>query len=137
MSGLPASSDLTLVQGLVSGGAIETYDLSESKTTAYVTFTTAEACDNFYDKYPRGLSFKHSGRDYTVAVDKGQDVDVVSGMLQGYLDCGATRCVCATGPVEDWSMRALYKLAGSKSRKVEAIIDSHRSEVRAFRPTTI
>lgn len=75
--------------------------------------------------------FKHKGRSYTVLVEKCTDVDVISGMLQGYIDCGASRCVRAIGADEDWGMGALKKLAEGKSRKrkVENITDVYRNGV--------
>lgn len=141
LTGLPASTDLTLVQSLISGGAIDTYSLSPVGHTAYVTFTTGDACDAFYDRYPNGIAFKNEGKSYTAFVDKAKEVDVVSGMLQGHLDCGATRCVRAVNVDEDWGMRALHRLAEGvkKNRKVEKIIDSFANGVRSvvFRFTSI
>jgi hypothetical protein len=60
-----------------------------------------------------------------------KDVDVISGMLQGYVDCGASRCVRAVGADEDWGMGALKKLAEGKNRKgkVENITDVYRNGV--------
>jgi hypothetical protein len=131
LSNLPAESDLTLVQSLVYGGAIETFNLMTGKTSAYVTFVNADACDAFYNAHPNGIVFRNpkTRRNHVVYVDKGQDVDVVSGVLQAYLDCQATRVVRATGADEDWGMRALYKLAESKNRMVETIVDTYRDKV--------
>lgn len=141
LTGLPASTDLTLVQSLISGGAIDTYTLSPIGHTAYVTFASGDACDKFYEKHPNGIDFKHEGKSYTSFVDRSKDVDVISGMLQGYLDCGATRCVRAVNVDEDWGMRALHRVAEGqkKSRKVEKIIDSFRNGVRTvvFRFTSV
>lgn len=132
LNNLPADSDLTLVQSLVYGGAIETFSLAPNKTSAYVTFVRADACDAFFDAHPNGIVFKNpkTRRKHVVYVDKGQDIDVVSGILQAYLDCQASRVIRATGADEDWGMRALYKLAESKNRKVETIVDTYRNEVR-------
>lgn len=131
LSNLPADSDLTLVQSLVYGGAIDTFHLSPSKNSAFVTFVTADACDAFFDAHPNGLVFKNpkTCRNHIVYIDKGQEVDVVSGILQAYLDCQASRVVRVTGADEDWGMRALYKLAESQSRKVETIVDKYRDRV--------
>ena len=141
LTGLPANTDLTLVQSLVSGGAIENFTLSPGGKTAYVTFTTGDACDGYYDKFPNGISFKFESKPYTAFVDKSSDVDVISGVLQGHLDCGATRCVRLAGVDEDWGMRSLNRLAqGNKpQRKVENIIDSYRNGIRTivFRFTSI
>ncbi len=128
---LPPDSDLTLVQSLIYGGAIETFSLSPTKTSAYVTFVTADACDVFFNAHPNGIVFKNpkTRRSHAVYVDRGHEVDVVSSVLQAYLDCEASRVVRATGAEEDWGMGALYKLAEAKNRKVETIIDTYRDKV--------
>lgn len=130
LRGLPASADLTLVQSIIHGGAIDNFSLGVNGT-AQVTFTTSEACDAYYAKYPNGLTVKYKGKNCVVFVEKAQDVNVVSGMLQGQLDCGASRCVRAVGADHDWGMTALIKLAEGKTRKgkVEHIADIWRSEV--------
>ena len=130
LRGLPITADLTLVQSLIHGGAIDTYALGGNGTAA-VTFTAADACDAYYAKYPNGLKFKYNGKDYVAYVDKSTDVNVISGMLQGQLACGASRCVRAVGADHDWGMRALIKLAEGKTRKgkVENIVDAWRNEV--------
>jgi len=99
---------------------------------AYVTFTTADACKSYFEKYPNGIDFKHQGKRHTAFVGIGKEVDVVSSMLQAYLECGASRVVRAIGADEDWGMRALYVLAEGKhkNRKVESIVDSYRNQVR-------
>ena len=141
LTGLPVNTDLTLVQSLVSGGAIENFTLSPGGKTAYVTFTTGDACDSFYDRYPNGIPFKFESKPYTAFVDKSSDVDVISGVLQGHLDCGATRCVRVAGVDEDWGMRSLHRLAqgSNPQRKVENIVDSYRNGIRTivFRFTSI
>lgn len=98
---------------------------------AYIRFTSSDACDGYCRTYPNGLIFKNRGRSHTVFVNKCKDVDVISGMLQTYIDCGATRCVRAIGADEDWGMGALKKLAEGKSRqgKVENITDVYRNGV--------
>lgn len=141
LSNLPVESDLTLVQSLVYGGAIETFNLTTSKTSAFVVFVSADVCDAFFKAHPNGIVFRNpkTRRNHTVYVTKGQDVDVVSGVLQAYLDCQASRVVRATGADEDWGMRALYKLAESRNRRVETIHDTYRDKVRTivFRFTNI
>jgi hypothetical protein len=96
-----------------------------------VTFTTPEACDAYYTKYPNGIAVKYKGRNCVVFVEKTTDVNVVSGMLQGQLEAGASRCVRAVGADHDWGMGALIKLAEAKTRKgkVEHIADAWRNEV--------
>jgi hypothetical protein len=98
---------------------------------AYVRFTSGDACDKYCENYRNGLTLRYRGRLYTICVDKCTEVDIISGMLQGYIDCGASRCVRAIGADEDWSMGALRKLAEGKSRKgkVENITDVYRNGV--------
>lgn len=131
LSDLPVDADLTLVQSLIHGGSIDDMLLMTASRVAYVRFTSGDACDTYCAKYPNGLMFKHKGRSYTVLVEKCKDVDVISGMLQGYIHCGASRCVRAIGADEDWGMGALKKLAEGKSRKrkVENITDVYRNGV--------
>jgi hypothetical protein len=131
LNNLPADSDLTLVQSLVYGGAIESFNLTASKTSAYIIFVKADACDAFFNAHPNGIVFKNpkTRRNHLVYVNKGENVDVVSSVLQAYLDCQASRVVRATGADEDWGMRALYKLAEAKNRKVEKIVDTYRDNV--------
>jgi hypothetical protein len=141
LSNLPAGSDLTLVQSLVYGGAVESFDfMKPSKTSAWVIFVNADACDAFFEAHPNGIVFKNpkTCRDHVVYVGKGDVVDVVSSVLQAYLDCQASRVVRATGADEEWGMRALYKVAEAKNRKVEKIVDTYRDKVSLstlFSPT--
>ena len=133
LTNLPAATDATLVTSLIHGGAIETLKVTKSTetapTSATVTFTTGDAADAYYSKYPNGVDFRFQGKKYTAFVEKGQDVDVVSGVMRGYLESGASRVVRATGADDDWGMRALRKLAEEKNRKVESINDNSREEV--------
>ena len=64
-----------------------------------------------------------------VFVEKSKEVDVIGGMLQAYLECGATRCVRAVGADEEWGMKALKSLAEGKGRNIETIIDTYRNKV--------
>lgn len=138
LSNLPADSDLTLVQSLVYGGTVEAFNLMSSKASAYVIFVNADVCDAFFNAHPNGIVFKNpkTRRNHVVYVDKNPDVDVVSSVLQAYLDCQASRVVRATGADEDWGMRALYKLAESKNRKVEKIVDTYRDQVSLYTCTS-
>lgn len=116
---------------LVHGGAIEIYRLTKfaSSSTAHVLFTTGDAADAYYDNYPNGVKFHFQGRKYVAFVDKGAQVDVMSGIMRGYLESGASRVVRAIGVDENWSMLALRTLAEKKGRKLEAIHDTCRDEV--------
>jgi hypothetical protein len=136
LSGLPHNVELTFVQSLIHGGAVEAMRLTpgapdKPTTSAFVTFTSADACDRYYDKYPNGLDVRHQGKKWPVLVHKKDGVDVVSGMLQGYLDCGASRVVKVSNADDDWGIVALNKLAKGKddARQVEAVLDAYHNEV--------
>jgi hypothetical protein len=49
--------------------------------------------------------------------------------MKGYLEVGATRVVRATGADEDWTPRALRKMAEGRGRKLEAIADLYQNDV--------
>ncbi len=139
LTGLPATADLTLVQSLVHGGVVESMRLSSASSEsctvkAHVIFTSADACDKYYDKYPNGFEVRFQGKRYPVLVNKGENVDVISGMMQGYLDCGATRVIKVSQVDEEWGIVALNKLAEGKNkvRQVEAVLDAYRNGVRSF-----
>ncbi|ETI27193.1 hypothetical protein G647_09876 [Cladophialophora carrionii CBS 160.54] len=139
LSGLPRSVDLTLVQSLIHGGAVECMKLVTSSpenpsVSAHVTFTCPDACDRYYDKYPNGFDVRHQGKKWPVLVGKRDGVDVVSGMMQGYLECGATRVVKVNNADDDWGIVALHKLAEGKAgtRRVEAIQDTYHNRTRTI-----
>lgn len=132
--GLPSAADNSLVAGLVHGGPLESFRIVKSSegaafVSAIITFTTGAAAKRYNDKYPNGLPVKVSGKKYVITVNMGENVDVVSGVMRGYLESGATRVVRASGADEDWGMKALRKLAEGKGRKLEAIIDTFKDEV--------
>ena len=121
---------------LIHGGAIEIYRLTKytNNSSAHVLFTTGNAADAYYDKYPNGVEFRVQGRKCVAFVDKGAQVDVMSGIMRGYIESGASRVVRAIGVDEDWSMLALRTLAEKKGRKLEAIQDTCRDEVSCSIP---
>lgn len=133
ITGLPGAIDNTFIASLVHGGALESYRLvknaTSAVTTAVVTFASGAAAKAFYDRYPNGLEIKFQGKKTVAMVEIGDSVDVVSGLMRGYLESGATRVVRAQGADEDWVMRALRKIAEDKGRKVEAIVDTFKDEV--------
>lgn len=133
LTNLPASSDATLVSSLIHGGSIEALKLNKPANgviaNAKVIFTDGDAADTYYDKYPNGLDFRYQGKRYTAFVNKGQDVDVISGLMRGYLESGATRVVRAVGAEEDWGILALNKIASGNRRQVETVVDIYRGEV--------
>ncbi|KAI1608555.1 hypothetical protein EDD36DRAFT_103508 [Exophiala viscosa] len=136
--GLPSTADLTLVHSLVHGGTIEVIRLTpaspESSTVnAHVTFTNGDACDKYFDKYPNGMDVRQQGKKYPVLVKKSDTVDIISSMMQGYLDCGATRVLKVTGADDDWGIVALNRFAEgkNKTRAIEAVTDTYRNGVSA------
>ncbi|KAK6387032.1 hypothetical protein LTS17_000297 [Exophiala oligosperma] len=137
LTGLPPKTDLTVVQSLIHGGAVEHMGLSppspETRTlTAHVTFVSADACDRFFDKYPNGIDLRHQSKQCPITVEKGTTADVLSGMMQGYLECGATRVLQVSLVDDDWGIVALHKLAEGKQkvRQVEAVVDMYHNENR-------
>ena len=66
LTSLPAATDATLVTSLIHGGAIETLKVTRSTETAptlaRVTFTTGDAADAYYSKYPNGVDFRFQGK---------------------------------------------------------------------------
>jgi len=137
--GLPGTADFTLVQSLIHGGAIETMRLmpvnaETGTTTACVTFTSPEAFNQYYSKYPNGFEFRHKGKKYNVLVDKQAHVDVMSSAMKAYLECGATRVLKVKGAEDDWGVVALHKMAVGKAsgRQLEAITDTYRNSIRTI-----
>lgn len=145
LGGLPGTAGFTFVQSLIHGGSIETMKLSSSNSagtaTAFITFTSGDACDRYFAKYPNGIGVRHEGKKHIIFVDKSDRVDIMSSIVQGYLDCGASRVVKATGADEDWGIMALNRLAEgkNKTRAVEAVTDSLQDGVseRNYAPLII
>lgn len=133
LSNLPATADATLVASLIHGGTIETLNIAKpsetTPVTARVTFATGDSAEAYYAKYPNGIAFKFRGKKYTVFVDLGKEVDVISGLMRGYLESGASRVIRVMGAEEDWGIMALEKIASGKGRKVEAVMDTYREKV--------
>ena len=93
-------------------------------SSASVVFQHAEDCVKYYDATSNGLVYKGpDGKEEVCFVELAKDVDVVGGLLRGYIEKGFTRCVRAIGVDEDWGMPALLKMAGRKGRTVEHVID--------------
>lgn len=63
------------------------------------------------------------GRELVVFVELAKDVDVIGGLLQGWIDTGASRCVRVIGVEEHWGKVALTKLAEVKGRVLEGMSD--------------
>ena len=79
----------------------------------------------FYEETSNGLVYKKDakGRELCVFVELSKDVDVVGGLLQGWIASGVTRCVRAVGVEAEWGLEGLLKIAERKNRKVEKVVD--------------
>jgi hypothetical protein len=109
---------------------------NKGNVSAYVTLTSGDACDDYFNRYPNGIEFGFSGKKYVAFVERGETVDVMSGMMQGYLDCAASRVVKVSGVDDDWGIVALNKMAEGKNqiRQVESIIDTYHNRVSLTYP---
>ena len=93
--------------------------------SAAVRFLDAADCNKFYGDAANGIVYGKDiqNREQFVLVELAKDVDVIGGLLRGWIDAGVTRCVRAVGVDEDWSMDALVKIGENKNRKIESIQD--------------
>ena len=122
ITNLPPQSTANFVQSLVFGGPIE--QINVGSTFASVVFVDAEHTKKYYDATANGLVYKKDGdKEHFVLVELAKDVDVVGGLLREMMEKSVTRCVKAIGVAEDWGMPALWKMAESKGRKVENIVE--------------
>ena len=89
----------------------------------------AEDCKKFYEETSNGLVYKKDakGRELVLFVEQSKDVDVVGGLLQGWIASGVTRCVRAVGVEAKWDMDGLAMIAERKKRKVEKIVDGQNA----------
>ena len=97
-------------------------------------------CMKYYGDTSNGLVYEKDakGRELVLFVELSKDVDVVGGLLQGWIAIGVTRCVRAVGVEADWSMDALVKIAERKNRKVEKIVDGQNAGgVSRSQPTSV
>lgn len=135
--GLPGTADFTLVQSLIHGGTIEAMrllpvDAETGTRIACVTFTSPEAFNQYYLKYPNGFELRHKGKKYNVLVDSQKRVDVMSSAMNAYLECGATRVLKVSGAEDDWGIVALNEIAKGKAgaRQIEFVTDTYSNSVR-------
>ncbi|KAF6224921.1 hypothetical protein HO133_010115 [Letharia lupina] len=125
---LPRGSTATFVASLVYGGPIEEIHVRSSAAgdlSAAIRFMDAGDCMRFYEETSNGLVYQKDakGRELVLFVELSPDVDVVGGLLQGWIVSGVTRCVRAVGVEAEWDMDGLVKIAERKNRKVEKIVD--------------
>ena len=121
---LPRNATPSFVASLVYGGAIE-WIFMRSDTAATVRFMDAKDCQNYYDGTSNGVVYGKDaqGRELVCFVELGKDVDVIGGLLRGWIDTGVTRCVKAVGVEADWGVEALRKMGERKGRRVEGMED--------------
>ncbi|CAD6570474.1 MAG: hypothetical protein ASARMPREDX12_003640 [Alectoria sarmentosa] len=129
---LPRGSTNTFVASLVYGGPIEEIRIRSSPAgdlSAAIRFMDAGDCTKYYHETSNGLVCKKDakGGELVLFVELSKDVDVVGGMLQGWIDSGVTRCVRAVGVEAEWGMDGLVKVAERKNRKVEKIVDGQNA----------
>ena len=94
----------------------------------------------YYGDTSNGLVYEKDakGRELVLFVELSKDVDVVGGLLQGWIATGVTRCVRAVGVESDWSMDGLVKIAERKNRKVEKVVDGQNAGgVSGSQPTSV
>ena len=89
----------------------------------------AKDCKGFYEETANGLVYKKDakGRELVLFVELTKDVNVVGGLLQGWIDTGITRCVRAVGVESKWDSDGLRKIAERRNRKVERIVDGQNA----------
>lgn len=130
IKGLPHGSTATFVASLIYGGSIEEIHVRPSAAgdlSAVIRFMDAGDCMKFYNETSNGLVYKKDakGREFVLFVELSKDVDVVGGLLQGWILSGVTRCVRAVGVETHWGMDALLRIAERNNRKVEKIVDGY------------
>lgn len=93
--------------------------------SATVRFTEAEACQKYYDDTSNGVVYGKDakGREKVCFVELATEVNVIGGLLRGWIDTGVTRCVRAVGVDEEYDVAALLKIGERKNRKVESVED--------------
>lgn len=129
---LPRDSTASFVASLAYGGALEEIQIRSSvggNLSALVRFLDAEDCKKFYEETANGLVYKKDakGRELVLFVELSKDVDVVGGLLQGWIASGVTRCVRAVGVEAKWDMNGLLMIAERRNRKVEKILDGQNA----------
>ena len=122
ITNLPPNSTASFVASLVYGGPVES--IIVGKTAATVLFVHADDCLKYYNQTPNGIVYKKDGKkEHAAFVDKGDDPDVVGGMLRQWIDQGVTRCVAVRDLEEEWTMDELRAKAVGTRRQVESIED--------------
>lgn len=91
--------------------------------TASVKFLHAADCNKFYEDTSNGLVYGKDlqGKEKVVWVSLAKDVDVVGGLLSGWIEAEMTRCVRAVPVEDDIGKEYLWKIAARKNRNVENI----------------
>ena len=87
-------------------------------------FLDPEDCARYNAATANGIVYgkdQASGRELVAFTEMSKDVNVIGGLLKGFIEAGVTRCVKCIGVEEDWSLAALTKMAERKNRKLEGI----------------
>ena len=121
---LPRNATPSFVASLIYGGPIE-WIFMRSESSATVRFMDPNDCQNYYDDTSNGVVYGQDlqGRELVCFVELGKDVDVIGGLLRGWIDMGVTRCVRAVGVDEDFGVEALRKMGERKGRRIESMED--------------
>ncbi|KAK4693433.1 hypothetical protein P7C71_g3963, partial [Lecanoromycetidae sp. Uapishka_2] len=124
LKNLPSNADLSFVASIVYFGPVEAIYM-RSDNTATVKFLNAADCQKYYDDTSNGIVYGKdvSGREKVVFVELAKDVDVIGGLLQGWIDVGASRCVRLVSVEEEWGMVAMKEFAEKKGRVLEKMSD--------------
>ena len=92
-------------------------------TTAAVMFLNPEDCARYNTATANGIVYgkDKAGRELVAFTEMSKDVNVIGGLLKGFIEAGVTRCIKCIGVEEDVSITTLTKMAERKNRKLEGI----------------
>lgn len=105
------------MQALVWGGRLESISIPEAGSeNSVVKFLTPEACQAYLDATENGIEVQGGTKKTIVFVHKQPGPNSINDVIQNCIDGDASRCIRATGADDDWSDRALLKLARGKQQ---------------------
>lgn len=124
LKNLPSNATPSFVASVVYFGPLEEIFMRKDNS-ATVKFLNPADCAKYYEDTSNGVVYKKDiqGREMVVFVELAKDVDVIGGLLQGWIDTGASRCVRVVDVEKDWGKAALVKLAEAKGRILEGLSD--------------
>ena len=105
------------LQALVWGGAVESFQFSPRKPTAFIRFMTAQGCNKYFDSTENGVDVP--GEKTVVLVDRQDIPNSSNDLLQRLVDGKVTRCVRAEGADADWEDAKLLALVRGYVKNVE------------------